>query len=700
MPIKKMFDILKNLKIRAKLFSLVIVSLAGFVVFDYLGYHTLDFLKVNGPLYSRIIQGKDIIADVLPPPQYIIESYLIAHHMLVEKHPEGMEKLFQGSARLEKEYIERRNFWLENLPEGELKEELATLSHRPAMEFFKLRNEMFFPLIINGEIGKAADFLDQSLEPLYQEHRKHIERVVEIAKRMNEADEQYAKRIVFERSALLIGWGIVVVAAGAFLSLYFVDRITIPLSRITRAAKKISEGDMSGQAIVIDSKDEIGVLSKAIEEMRIALQRTLSGLEQKVVELKQAREELIVSRAQSDERTALLESAHRQMQEVNAMNELLLETIPFGMDIIDEDANILAISPKLEAIFGAQIIGRKCWSVYRDNKAQCSDCPLGKDVGMGKAVTIESEGLFGARTFQITHSGLMYQGKKAILEIFQDITERKRQEQELKAAHEQLKEAQGKLVQSAKMASVGQLAAGVAHGINNPLTGALNNVQLIKMLIKKNDGIALTEFINTLDVIEESVLRCASITRSLLDFSSPGQMGFGSLSLNDMIERAISLVDRELKFQSIAIERQLQEDLPHISGEPQLLQQAVFDILMNARWAIGRHSGSQGGRIAVKTWYNLEKKKVCFSISDTGIGIPEDNLGKIFDPFFTTKPVGEGAGLGLSIVYSIIKKHNGDIEVDSKPGEGAAFIVSLPVFDNSAVVAAEQEKNGNQGFHT
>lgn len=682
LPIKKMLSILKNIKIRTKLFSLVIISLAGFAVFDYLGYRTLSFLKVNGPLYQKIVQGKDTIADVLPPPKYIIESYLIAHHMLIEKRPEDMEQLFRDSARLEKEYIERQDFWLKTLPDGELREELTVLSHKPAMEFFKLRNEMFFPLIINAEIEKAADFIGQSLEPLYQEHRKHIERVVEIVRRSNEADEQYAKRIVFERSALLIGWGIIAVAAGALLSAYFIEQITLPLLRITRAAKKISEGDLSGQAIAIDSKDEIGILSQAIEEMRAALLRTMTGLKQKIYDSELVQKELLVSRSLSQERAELLESTLKSLEEANAMNQLLLQSIPFAMDIVDEEGNIIALNPILEVVFGNQAIGRKCWQLYRDNQQRCPNCPLLKTAEIGQTETLEVGDVLGGKIYSISHTVMLYKGKRAILEIFQDITERRRQERELLAAHEQLKEAQGKLVQSAKMASVGQLASGVAHEINNPLTGALNNVQLIKMLIKQKDVFAPAEFTNILDVIEESMLRCAGITRSLLDFSFSGQIGFGSLSLNSMAERAISLVDSDLKLQNIVIEKQLQEDLPQIHGEPQLILQAVFDILMNARWAIGRKDGNQDGRITVKTWYNLEKEKVCLSVSDTGIGIPEENLGRIFDPFFTTKPVGEGVGLGLSIVYNIIKKHNGDIEAASRPGEGATFTIALPVFNN------------------
>lgn len=117
-----------------------------------------------------------------------------------------------------------------------------------------------------------------------------------------------------------------------------------------------------------------------------------------------------------------------QLLELNTLNESLIKTIPFGMDIVDEEGNILYQGPKLEAIFGKGAIGRKCWELYRDNKQRCVDCPLRKKVIAGETATIESDGVLGGRTFQISHTGMVYQGKKAILEIFQDITERKQAE--------------------------------------------------------------------------------------------------------------------------------------------------------------------------------------------------------------------------------------------------------------------------------
>jgi two-component system NtrC family sensor kinase len=181
-----------------------------------------------------------------------------------------------------------------------------------------------------------------------------------------------------------------------------------------------------------------------------------------------------------------------------------------------------------------------------------------------------------------------------------------------------------------------------------------------------------------LDVIEESALRCKKINQSLLDFSHASKGKFVPLSVNTIVEEVTTLIEHEFKLQNIIIEKKLFSDAPLISGDSQLLQQVVFDLMTNARWAVQKKSGKEGGRITLETFYEADKKKVGVLISDTGVGIPAENLEKIFEPFFTTKTVGEGTGLGLSIVYNIVKAHKGLIEVTSEAGKGTAFKISLP----------------------
>lgn len=260
----------------------------------------------------------------------------------------------------------------------------------------------------------------------------------------------------------------------------------------------------------------------------------------------------------------------------------------------------------------------------------------------------------------------------------QEVVERKAVEDKLQDSYSELKRVKLQLFQSAKMASIGILSGGVAHEINNPLTGVLNNVQLIKMLAKEKETFDLNEFREMLDIIEDSANRCVKITRSLLDFSRvPGGV-FTLLRLNEIVEAVLVLVKHEFSLGNIKIEKQLAPDLAFIKGERQSLQQVMMDMLFNARWAIKEKSSSDGGTITIKTENNPGERGVNIIFTDTGIGISAENQDKIFEPFFTTKDPGEGAGLGLAIIYNIIKEHNGRIEVSSERNQGATFKIFFP----------------------
>ncbi len=277
----------------------------------------------------------------------------------------------------------------------------------------------------------------------------------------------------------------------------------------------------------------------------------------------------------------------------------------------------------------------------------------------------------------ISATPFVMNGKKCLMGIFRDITERKKAEEELMAAYEELKKTQAQLIQSNKMSALGQLASGVAHELNNPLTGVLNNVQLIKLEAASKQAFSLDDFKELLDIVENSALRCKKIAQSLLDFTHMSKGSLSLLSLNDIFTKTLGLISTEMKLRNIVFHEQLQPDLPQVSGDAQLLQQVIYGLIINAKWAIEKKS-KEGGDITVKTWHEPGKKLVGMSVSDTGIGIPEENLPKIFTPYFTTKDVGEGTGLGLALFYNIIKNHNGAMAVESKPGFGATFTVTLP----------------------
>ena len=244
---------------------------------------------------------------------------------------------------------------------------------------------------------------------------------------------------------------------------------------------------------------------------------------------------------------------------------------------------------------------------------------------------------------------------------------------------EELKSVQAQLVQSSKMAAVGQLAGGVAHEINNPLTGVLNNIQLIGMELDAGKEFKSQEIKELMGVIEESALRCKKITQALLDFSHASKAVYCPVALNDIAKGALFLISPKLTFENITLKQDLEPDIPMISGDPQLLKQVVLELVLNAQWAISQKPDQAGSTITIKTWYEPKERSAFISISDTGIGMPEDIITRIFEPFFTTKDVGKGIGLGLALVYNVIGSHKGTIKVESKPNHGTIFKIRLPV---------------------
>ncbi len=251
-------------------------------------------------------------------------------------------------------------------------------------------------------------------------------------------------------------------------------------------------------------------------------------------------------------------------------------------------------------------------------------------------------------------------------------------QEELKVAYDKLKEAQIQLFQSAKMASIGVLAGGVAHEINNPLTGVLNNIQLTRMIAEKKKVFDYEEFKGYLNAIEESAIRCRNITRALLEMSHTSKGEHKPIFINDVVNKIFNLIEHEMRLSNINMKKNIQPGIPYIIGDPQLLQQVILDIISNSKWAIENKVSKETGSITIKTEYDPISKSVRIRIADNGIGIPKENIGKIFEPFFTTKNVGEGTGLGLSLAYRIVEDHAGHIEVTSEVGTGTIIEISFP----------------------
>jgi PAS domain S-box-containing protein len=250
----------------------------------------------------------------------------------------------------------------------------------------------------------------------------------------------------------------------------------------------------------------------------------------------------------------------------------------------------------------------------------------------------------------------------ATVGIFSDLRESKRMQRELE-------ETQLKLLQSEKMSSLGKLAAGIAHEINNPLGGIMIFANLLIEELDKSDP--------TCDDVKKIIFeaaRCKNIVKGLLDFSRQTDSKMSVNDLNKIIAQTMMILENQAIFHNIKVIKDYDTVLPLVKCDRIRISQVFLNIILNAADAMG-----QKGEFIIRTRYNKDKETAAIEFTDTGCGIPDEIQNKIFDPFFTTKEVGKGTGLGLSMSYGIIKDHNGTINVKSKIGEGTTFIIELPV---------------------
>lgn len=254
--------------------------------------------------------------------------------------------------------------------------------------------------------------------------------------------------------------------------------------------------------------------------------------------------------------------------------------------------------------------------------------------------------------------------------------------QELEAKSEerakQLQIAHQKLLQSDRLASLGQLSASVAHEINNPLSGVLNLSKLMQRILT-DDGVPASrvqEFRRYLSQVINETARVGRIVSDLLAFSRRSKPQSKRTDLNEIVRNTISLLSHKLKLSNVEVEENLAPDLPAVRCDSSQMQQVVINLVMNGAEATQPRSQ---GKVIVRTSARPEEKIAVLEVEDNGEGIPPEFLSKIFDPFFTTKGEGKGVGLGLSVVYGIVEAHGGELEVNSSLGKGTVFTVTLPL---------------------
>jgi PAS domain S-box-containing protein len=353
--------------------------------------------------------------------------------------------------------------------------------------------------------------------------------------------------------------------------------------------------------------------------------------------------------------------------------EGLLQNMQGGVFVIDSDKRITLFNKAAQWITDyctAEVLGKTCQEVFRSEL--CDDACCFEKIVNRRVSVCSTEGEFLSKdnkTIPVSITAFPLkdsQGKiVGMVEIFRDISE--------------VRELQSQLVQSDRLAIMGQLAAGVAHEINNPISGILT---YIKLLLKKLDRGDLSseaiKFEKYLSIMERETKRIGRTTKSLLDFSRRDEPDIGALHIKEVIEQSLMLLTDQLRVGNVAVTTSGKTSLPEVMGDFGQLQQVFVNLFMNAVQAMPK-----GGKLEIKTVAEGTPGRECFikaDVIDTGHGIPEENITRIFDPFFSTKSgkEGMGLGLGLSIVQRIIKDHHGRIKVKSTVGKGTTFTIELP----------------------
>ncbi|MGH7561722.1 MAG: two-component system sensor histidine kinase NtrB [Gemmatimonadales bacterium] len=364
-------------------------------------------------------------------------------------------------------------------------------------------------------------------------------------------------------------------------------------------------------------------------------------------------------------------SRSREIEEQRRFTSIIIDSLPVGLYVIDRDYRIQIWNRKRETgtqgLRRSDVVGRPVFEVLTRQAAGHLKAEFDRVFRAGEVqqADIEVDSRGERRVYRISRIPMRLDGEAIthVITIGEDVTE--------------AREVQQKILQSEKLAAVGQLAAGVMHEINNPLATIGACVAAIEARLGTGgaplDG-TVSEY---LEIIDKEVLRCTHIVDGLLDFSRPKEVKpKQSVGANELLDQTLFLLKHHQRFKRLQVERDYAEPLPPILANTEQMVQVLMALMLNAVDAM-----EDGGTLTLRTRLVItgRKDEVAIEVQDTGSGIPEHDLGKIFEPFYTTKPPGRGTGLGLSICYGIVEQHLGRLEVESVTGLGSTFRVFLPI---------------------
>lgn len=352
----------------------------------------------------------------------------------------------------------------------------------------------------------------------------------------------------------------------------------------------------------------------------------------------------------------------------------IFSNIPNPVFVLDLDSlEILDCNESVETVYACSkddVTCRSFLDMFSEEDRDYYAIKLRTSTFLGKAKHKTKDGKTLYVNIRVSPSE--YNGQKVLLVTTSDITKRLETEQQL--------------FQASKMATLGEMATGVAHELNQPLAVMESASSFLMRKLNKKEDIEEEHLLIMAQKISSNVDRATRIINHLREFGRKEDAGLEKIQVNDLLRRANELLSQQLKVRGIEVVWQLAEGLPSIMTDPGRLEQVFVNLLLNARDAIEDKLSTEvikKGSEKIILTTSSDGDKITVEVSDTGTGIPKDQLGKIFEPFFTTKSVGKGTGLGLSISYGIIKDCGGNIQVKSKKGKGARFIIEFPISNDS-----------------
>ena len=436
--------------------------------------------------------------------------------------------------------------------------------------------------------------------------------------------------------------------------------LTRSLHRLAEASRHLASGDFT-RRFPVTGQDEVAQLAQSLNTMADALQLRQEELASNYEELELSNEELRTAYEQLERSQAELEQKNAELRASEEKYRTLIESANDAIFVLEPTfGTVLECNDRASALTGYSKTEMRKMRLtdFCDSENRPAVEQHLREIREKEAGTLSALYLFsrtGERVpVEISSRLVAYGESKAILGIARDLTEKKRMEQQL--------------LQAEKLSALGELVSGVAHELNNPLTGILGYSELLLQSPAPPDR-------ETLARIHREAERMRRIVQNLLAFARRSKPEKIPTQVNDLLYQIMELMEYEMRVNNVRVITNLDTSIPCVLADPHQLQQVFLNLINNAYQAML----PGGGTLTLTTAHDPQTRRVRVGFTDTGVGIPPEYLGRIFDPFFTTKEVGQGTGLGLSLSYGIVKEHGGEIRVTSRVGEGSTFQVELPV---------------------